>query len=158
MSENLFIEKLTWFKQNEKPEAVLVIADNQELIKIVVAWTNLEVSCADELTELTAKSENEIWEWLWQNTRFNLTELKAKTGVSYSESVLDGKLKPLIGNRVLYPNGTVNSFVQRYLRERVLKLFETKPKIPSKKASLMCKKIYKFVAYNKLTIRSGCSY
>jgi hypothetical protein len=42
------------------------------------------------------------------------------------------KLKPLIGNRVLYPDGTVNSFVQRYLRERVLRLFEAKPRKPAK--------------------------
>ena len=42
MSENLYIEKLDWFKQNEKPETVLVIADNPELIQIVIAWTNLE--------------------------------------------------------------------------------------------------------------------
>jgi hypothetical protein len=28
---------------------------------------------------------------------------------------------------VIYPDGTINSFVQRYLRDRVLKLFEAKP-------------------------------
>ena len=42
-------------------------------------------------------------------------------------------MKPLIGNRVLYPDGTVNSFVQRYLRDRVLKLFEPKVKIQKTK-------------------------
>ncbi|MDO8635991.1 MAG: hypothetical protein Q7R34_07065 [Dehalococcoidia bacterium] len=135
MGENLYAEKLAWFKQNEKPESVLVIADNLELIKIIIAWTNLEVRRADELTKLAGQSGNEIWEWLWKNTRFNLTELKAKTGVLYSEPVLESKMRPLIGNRVLYPDGTVNSFVQRYLRERVLKLFETKPKKSAKKTS-----------------------
>jgi hypothetical protein len=42
-------------------------------------------------------------------------------------------MKPLIGNRILYPDGTVNSFVQRYLREQVLKFFDTKLKRPAKK-------------------------
>jgi hypothetical protein len=42
-------------------------------------------------------------------------------------------LKPLIGNRIIYPDGTVNSFVERYLRERVVKLFEAKPKKSVKK-------------------------
>ncbi len=128
MSENLFTEKLAWFKQNEKPETVLVIADNHELIKIIVTWSNLEVKPADNLPNLTGNSENEVWEWLWKNSRFSLTELKAKTGISYSESVLEQKMKPLIGNRILYPDGTVNSFVQRYLRGEVAKLFEAKPK------------------------------
>ena len=40
---DLYTEKLTWFRQNEKPEAVLVVADNPDLIKIVVAWTSLDV-------------------------------------------------------------------------------------------------------------------
>ncbi len=132
MSENLFIEKLNGFKQNEKPETVLVIADNPELIKIIVAWSNLEVKPAGELTKLTGDSENEIWGWLWKNTGFSLTELKAKTGIPCSESVLEQKMKLLIGNRILYPDGTVNSFIQRYLRGEVAKLFEAKAKKSTK--------------------------
>ncbi len=128
MSENLFVEKLNWFKQNEKPEAVLMIADNPELIKIIIAWPNLEVKPVDNLTELTGESENIVWDWLWKNTGFNLAEIKAKTGVLYPEPILEQKMKPLIGNRILYPDGTINSFVQRYLRSEVARLFETKPK------------------------------
>jgi len=46
--------------------------------------------------------------------------------------LVERKLKPLVGNRVLYPDGTVNSYVQRYLRERVLRLFDAKPRKPAK--------------------------
>ena len=134
MNETLYTEKLDWFKHNEKPEAVLVIADNLELIKIIIAWPNLEVKPAENLSELKGNSENEIWDWLWKNTRFTLAEIKAKTGVPYSQSVLEQKMKPLIGNRVLYPDGTVNSFVQRYLRGEVAKLFEAKAKKTTKSA------------------------
>ncbi len=126
--EALFSEKLAWFKQNEKPEVVLVIADNVELIKIAVAWTNLEVHSTVVVSVLESRSENEIWKWLWENTSYSLTELKEKTGVRYTESVLVQKMQPLIGNRILYPDGTINSFVQRYLREVVIRLFETKRK------------------------------
>ncbi len=132
MDNNLYTEKLRWFKLNEKPESVLLIAGNPELIKITIAWTNLEVRTATELTELVGESENEIWEWLWKNTRFSLTELRLKADVPYLESVLEGKMRPLIGNRILYPDGTENSFVQRFLRERVLKLFETRLKKSTK--------------------------
>jgi len=130
--ENLFTEKLAWFKQNEKPETVLLIADNYEFVKIIIAWSNLDVKPAGKLTELMGESENELWEWLWENSGFSLTELKTKASVPYSESVLEQKMKSLIGNRILYPDGTVNSFVQRYLRERVVKLFDTKPKKTTK--------------------------
>jgi hypothetical protein len=133
MDEDLFTEKLAWFKQNEKPEAVLLIVDNQELIKIVIAWTSLDVKRADKLTRLLSKFENDVWEWLWENARFSRAELKEKIGIPFSEVALENKLGPLIGNRIIYPDGTVNSFVQRYLREQVAKLFEAKQKGPLKK-------------------------
>jgi len=133
MSKDLYSQKLAWFKQNERPEVVLLVAEDPERIKVIVAWTNLEVRRAEKLTELKGGSENEIWTWLWKNARYSRMELIEKIGVSLSESGLDSKMKPLIGNRILYPDGTVNSFVQRYLREQVLKLFEAKPKRAAKK-------------------------
>jgi hypothetical protein len=69
---------------------------------------------------------------MWANTKFSMADLKEKVGISFSELSLENKMKPLIGNRVIYPDGTVNSFVQRYLREQVLKLFEGKLKKPVK--------------------------
>jgi hypothetical protein len=132
MNKDLYTKKLAWLKQNEKPEVVLVVADNPDLIKIAIAWTNLDVKPAGELTGLHGESESEMWEWLWENARFSLHELKEKVGISFSELDLENKMKPLIGNRIIYPDGTLNSFVQRYLREQVLKLFEAKPKKPVK--------------------------
>ncbi len=134
MKEDLYTEKLAWFKQNERPEVVLLVSDNLEFIKIVAAWTNLDVRRVDRLTELTGETESEVWEWLWENAKFSRTELKEKIGIPFSESAIEGKMRPLIGNRILYPDGTVNSFVQRYLREQVVKLFEAKPKKTAKKS------------------------
>jgi hypothetical protein len=134
MTEDLYAEKLAWFKQNEKPEVVLLVADNPERIKLVLAWTNLNVKQTEKLTELKSESENEIWDWLWGNAKYPKKELVERVGISFSELSLESKLKPLIGNRIIYPDGTVNSFVQRYLREQVVKLFEAKPKKPTRKA------------------------
>ena len=128
MEDSLYQQKLAWFKQNERPEVVLLVADDPERVKIVIAWTNLSVCRAERLTALKSESENDIWDWLWQNCRYSRPELMEKAGLSVSESLVERKMKPLIGNRVLYSDGTVNSFVQRYLRDRVLKLFEPKLK------------------------------
>jgi hypothetical protein len=130
MGNGLFTVRLRSFKERENPEAVLVVADDPELTKIVVAWTSLDVRPVDELTDLPGESEHETWDWLWANTRYCLDDLIERSGLT--ASLIERKLKPLIGNRVLYPDGTVNSFVQRYLRERVLRLFDTKSKRPSK--------------------------
>ena len=133
MTEDLYTKKLNRFKQNERPETVLLIADNPDLVKIIVAWTSLDTKRVDTLTDSPLVSENEEWEWLWENTNYSLKELKEKSGTSFSEIALENKMKPLIGNRIIYPDGTVNSFVERYLREQVVKLFEAKPKRPGKK-------------------------
>ncbi len=133
MSEDLYAEKLAWFKQNEKPEVVLLVADNPERVKLVLAWTNLNVKHTEKLTELRGEGENEVWGWLWENAKYPKKELVEKIGVPLSELGLESKMKPLIGNRIIYPDGTVNSFVQRYLREQVVKLFEAKPKKPTRK-------------------------
>jgi len=132
LSEDLYAEKLAHFKENEKPEVVLLIADDLDLIKIIVAWTNTTVERAEKLSPLRGDSESEVWEWLWKNAVYSREELIAKSALS--EYGFEKKMTPLIGNRVLYPDGTINSFVQRYLRDRVLKLFDAKPKRPTKKS------------------------
>ncbi len=131
MSDDTFAEKLEWFKQNEKPEVVLLIADNAQLIRIAVAWTNTNVRSAKSPGKPPDVSEAELWDWLWEHTQYSRQELLQKC--SLSEYGFDHKMRTLIGNRVLYPDGTVNSYVQRYLREKVLKLFEAKPKRTTKK-------------------------
>ena len=133
MSEDLYTQKLNWFKQNERPEVVLLLADNPDLVKIIVAWISLDTNHADKLANLPGESESEAWAWLWENTTYSLKEFKENIGISLSEIALENKMKSLIGNRIIYPDGTVNSFVERYLREQVVKLFEEKSKRPNKK-------------------------
>ncbi len=125
-----FEEKLSWFKAEEKPEAVLVVADDAVLTKIVVAWPTAAVERKTLSITPSTDSEHEWWQWLWKNTRYSQAEIAERTGVR--GQTLERKMQILIGNRVLYPDGTVNSFVQRYLREKVVRLFETKPKKTAK--------------------------
>lgn len=123
--DRLYLEQLQWFKENERPEAVLTIAGNSTRTGVALAWTTLEVAIADDLTPPRCQSEHGTWEWLWENSSFSWSELPRSIGAPYSERVLERKTEPLIRNRVLYPDGTTNSFVQRYLRECVVKLFDT---------------------------------
>ena len=129
MDEDRYAQKLAWFNRNESPEAVLLIADDPELTKVMIAWTSLDVRPVDKPSRLPGESEREMWDWLWANTRYSLDELAERSGLT--APLVERKLKPLIGNRVLYADGTVNSFVQRYLWERGLKLFDAKPRKPT---------------------------
>lgn len=133
MENDVFTEKLNWFKENERPETVLVVGEDEPLTRIVLAWSNTAVRRADRLSPLDADSESEVWRWLWKNAQYSREELKSKSVVY--DRLFDAKLELLIGNRVLYPDGTINSFVQRYLREKVLKLFDAKPRKAKQRAS-----------------------
>jgi len=113
MSHDPYAEKLATFKENEKPEVVLLLADDPEMIKLIIAWTSIAASPARELSPLEGATESEVWDWLWQNTTYSRRELSAKSSIPVHQ--LDRKLRPLIGNEVIYPDGTVNSFVQRHL-------------------------------------------
>jgi len=54
--------------------------------------------------------------------RYSRKDLLAR--IPLSDSRTPGDFDALVANRVLYPDGTLNSFVERYLRERVLTIFK----------------------------------
>jgi isocitrate dehydrogenase kinase/phosphatase len=126
MKSTLYDEKLKYFKENEQPEIVLLIADEPHLIRIVVAWSNVRIRRAKRITHLQNNSDSAVWNWLWENTSYSREDLLLKSAVP--ENAFDAKMSVLIGNRVLYPDGTINSLVQRYLHNLVLKIFDSKPK------------------------------
>ena len=86
-----------------------MIADDTVLTKIVVAWTNTPVARVKRLAPLKGKSENAAWEWLWHNTRYSEEDFISR--IPAAGSKVAHKIRALIGNRVLYPDGTVNSYV-----------------------------------------------
>ena len=114
-------ETLAWFKGHEKPEVVLLIADQKSLMKILVAWGSLSLRARSELSPFPTGDENDRWKWLWDNTDFDMFPLCEKLGVP--EQYLKGLMPLLIGNRVVYPDGTIHSLAQRYLNSSVLRLF-----------------------------------
>jgi len=130
MDEDSYAQELARLKRNENPEAVLLVADDSDFMKIIVAWVSLDVRKVEQPSPPTGESHRDVWDWLWANSRYSLADIAEMSGLT--APLVERKLKPLIRNRVLYPDGTVNSFVQRYLRERVLKLFDSKPRKPTK--------------------------
>ncbi len=120
-----YAKKLAEFKGQENPEAVLLVADAPDLIRMTVAWANTGTRRRARLTKPPLeRGAPRWWDWLWQNTEYALPELARKSDLSEFE--VERRLRLLIENRIIYPDGTVNSFVQRFLRAKVLKLFQPK--------------------------------
>ncbi len=120
MGRSEFENTLDRFKDKEQPEAVLLVASHKEYVNIASAWMHLTVRHRRRLTGKLGESEAEEWDWLWDNVQFSEGSLRQKSGVP--EKRFQDRLDTLIANRALYPDGTVNSFVRRYLREKVLRL------------------------------------
>jgi len=121
MRKDLWSLALDQVKKQEKPEAVLVIAGSTELTRVVVAWIGVKISRRKRLTKRTTGNEEAVWLWLWENTSFSQDWLYSR--VPGCRKKAEQNFAVLVANRILYPDGSVNAFVARYLRERVLSLF-----------------------------------
>ena len=112
---------LELFKKQEKPEAVLMVCGNAELTRIAVAWSNTHPRRVKSPAKYSGKDQDSLWQWLWENTSYSKEAVLSR--IPSSRQAAERNLAALMGNRVLYPDGTLNSFVERYLREKVLELF-----------------------------------
>ena len=119
MKKNRWQETLERFKDDERPECVLLVSASPSLIRIVVAWMNMPVDRRKRLTALP-EDRAQQWEWLWQNASFSSETLARR--LPFLDKELAQKLRALIANKVLYPDGSVNSYVERLLRARILKM------------------------------------
>ncbi len=65
MNQEEFTERLSRFKQKERVEVILLIADNPDLTKIAVAWPSIAVHRPKSLSKLEEEAEVQVWKWLW---------------------------------------------------------------------------------------------
>ena len=120
--QDRYQQKLNWFKQRERPEMILLAVNDSLLTRIALAWTNTPVRRLKRLTPLQTESESDVWEWLWHNTRFSRDELLHR--IPPTDRKIERTLDSLIANRLLYPDGTIHSYLLGHLRNTVLSLFQ----------------------------------
>jgi len=124
MSRTVFDRILAEFKAKEVPEAILVVGDDPWMTRLALAWPYVSLTAIEPAMAFSKHwSEVGKWNWLWRNVRYSRESVFDVAGRSY----LDNQLCALIANRILYPDGTVHSYVTRFLRDRVVKLLEKKP-------------------------------
>ena len=124
MKKDRWTCQLGIFKEEENPEAVLLVADNAALMRIVVAWQNMRVERKQKLSKLDKETEDSTWRWLWDNTRYSQADFLAR--IPGCDSSTSRKIDALIANRVIYPDGDANGYVEKYLRHKVATLFGTR--------------------------------
>lgn len=113
--------KLEAFKRQEQPETVLMLAGSAELTRIALAWSGMPVARKKKLKSCETDDHEGVWRWLWDNIEYSQDELLNRVPGSTPQTARN--FAALVANRVLYPDGTLNSFVSKYMKERVLGLF-----------------------------------
>ena len=124
MKNDLWARWLEHFKKHEKPEVVLMFPGSAELTRIVVAWTGVSVARKKRPSACRDVEEDATWNWLWENVEYSKDEFPRR--IPGATRATEQRFAALIANRVLYPDGTMNSFVEKYLKERVLTLFRVR--------------------------------
>jgi hypothetical protein len=107
------------FKDEETPESILLVAGSGELTRIAVAWTSVETKRARRLSARRGETSSELWDWLWRNTEFSREAFLARIPCAGAKTAKN--FDTLVANHALYPDGTVNRFLQQYLRGRVIR-------------------------------------
>ncbi|MBI4614879.1 MAG: tetratricopeptide repeat protein [Planctomycetes bacterium] len=108
------------FRREERPEVVLLVEGDPELARIAVAWSYTPSAPGTLPAPPEGAPEPAVWRWLWENAVWSKEDLAARSGVAAGG--FEAKFQILAGNRILYPDGTMNSHVARYLRQRSLEL------------------------------------
>jgi hypothetical protein len=121
MRKDIWSRRLEEVKKRETPETVLVVAGSAELTRVVIAWIGVRATRKSRLSSCKGTDDETTWRWLWENMVF--PEDWFYNRIAGARKRAEQHFTVLVANRVLYPDGTINGFVERYLREKVLSLF-----------------------------------
>jgi hypothetical protein len=120
-------EILKGFKENETPENIVPLVEDAELRNALVAWKSVVVSYR-EPASCEDDSEAAMWNWMWDQVEFDLSSFAVVAGCQPQHA---GRLfTRLKGLRMIYPDGTINTFAAKYLQAIIMSKLPKAPKAP----------------------------
>lgn len=113
-----FGEILSEFKRNEVPEATYPLLEDRGLCNALVSWKSvpIEYKSPGECEETTDQKK---WEWLWRKTKTDQNAFAVISGLKPQDA--GRMLARLIGLRLIYPDGTINSFAKQFLSSEIVR-------------------------------------
>ncbi len=119
-----FEDVLSIFKENETPEDVLPLLNNHAMQKIAIAWPKIKIKRI-KTSSTAPPTQNEQWAWLWSQVEYDVNELMAIVNIYAG---IERHMACLIGNRIIYPDGTISSYATKALRQIMMAQLKAKPK------------------------------
>ena len=114
-----FGEILARFKGMEKdsPESVAPLLDNVELRNGLVSWRSVSIRYRDA-SDCHHKDETSQWNWLWQQIEYDKSTFGTVAGIKPAQ--VDTLITRLMGLRLIYPDGTINTMAKQYLSAMIM--------------------------------------
>ncbi len=113
MNDDRWNELLAELKKAAMIQDVLPIVSDPAAQKLLLAWPR---TCLryEEPPGAPPEDENGQWRWLWLGVAWDENELAAISALQ--PFVLRIKLDQMKGNRLIFPDGSVSQYAERYLK------------------------------------------
>jgi len=114
-------------KEKEDPIQLVPMINNPAVQTIVSVWPNIRITIHQKLDMHFAEREDDDldMEQFWDRIEFDPDEIALATGIDCME--IPRLFEVAKKNRLIYPDGTVNRFAGKYLRQIMIDQL-TKPK------------------------------
>lgn len=109
---NNFGEVLGHFKKIEEAENIVPVIDDEQLRNALVGWKGVKISYKTP-SNCPFHDDSSMWEWMWEQVEFDQQEFGVIAGIKAQD--VGRILTRLQGLRLIYPDGTINSFARQYL-------------------------------------------
>lgn len=112
-----FGEILAETKKNEDPENIVPLIEDERLRNAVVAWKSVTISFKSN-QDCPLTGEVAQWNWLWSQIEYDQQTFGVVAGLKPQD--VEPVLTRLIGLRLVYPDGTINTFAKQYLQAIIM--------------------------------------
>lgn len=114
---NEFESVLAEFKANERAEDIIPILSDETAQKFLVAWPKIIIRRDLTFSDPIPNTVNEQWVWLWAQVNVVRQDIINISGIP--EMKIERLFCQMKGNRLIYPDGTVMSWAEKYLKKLI---------------------------------------
>ncbi len=117
MSGPSFEDILESFKKSTDTTNIIPLLSEEDAQKLVVAWPKVVLTWI-RVKGPAPESQNERWQWLWNHVTWPEAELRDISGLP--EIKFKRVFNIVKGNRLIFPDGTVSGFADKYLKQIII--------------------------------------
>jgi hypothetical protein len=112
-----FGEILASFKKDEEAENIVAVINDDELQNGLIAWKSVRIKYKTA-TDCNESDPTAKWNWLWDQIDYDSQAFGVVAGAKAQD--VGRLIARLIGLRLIYPDGTINTLSKQYLQTIIM--------------------------------------